>query len=313
MAACFSEDTKVFSENFGIVRTEQELDQIVAQHPQYSRSYLAVASAEGKKEHRERIEGFWKVYRLYADENFLEQIKFDFIARCWEMYITCVFLEQGFTVIPKQSSHGPDIQIEMENRSMWVEAVSPKKGTGPDAVPDFQYGVFGNVPEVSILLRFTNALESKFKKYQKYLQDSIIKSDDAFLIAINRGEIDHSTHLGIPLIMKCLFGLGDWILSVPLGGGKPEELWSPREEVHKKKGSSVPTMFFENPEHKGISGVIYCGNDIVNHPSRLGKDCILIHNPNRSSHLPINVLGVGYEWLSEGQAMRRFDRNKKGV
>ncbi len=299
----------VFSENFGVVRTDEELDRIVAEYPQYNRSYLAVASAEAKAGHRKGIEELWKIYSPYADKDFLQQLRVDFIARCWEMYITCVFLIQGFPVIPKQMRKGPDIQIETADRTIWVEAVSPKKGSGRDAVPAPRYGVVSRLPETSMLLRFANALDGKYEQYKKYVQGKLVREDEPFVIALNGGEMDRRTDMGIPLIMKCLFGLGDLTVSVPVGGGDAEAFWAPREEVQKAGGSPVSMMFFENLEHKGISAVIYCDNHILNHPPRLGKDCIVIHNPNASNRLGTNFLKVGYEYVPENGGMRRYDRN----
>jgi len=302
--------TRVFSEDLGVARNNPELEEIVRKYPGYSKSYLAVACGEGSGEQRKRIEQLWRIYHPCADKNFLEQIKVDFIARCWEMFIACVFLEQGFKLMPKTNSDGPDIHIKLDDNNAWVEAVSPKKGSGPDRVRDLVCGTIIRIPEEGILLRFTNSLASKYDQYQKYLDQGLVKGNEPFLIAMNRGEIDSPTQLVIPLIIKCLFGIGDPVVDVPLGGGEATSSWTSRQEVFKRSGSGVSTNFFENTEHKGISGVIYCGNDILNHPVILGKDCILIHNPYAFNPVWIDFLKVGYEWVPEDNSMRGYDRNR---
>ncbi len=46
--------------------------------------------------------------------------------------------------------------------------------------------------------------------------------------------------------------------------------------------------FFRNETHSGISAVIYSKEPVLNHPQKLGDDCLLVRNP-----LADNVLEEG--------------------
>jgi hypothetical protein len=75
-------------------------------------------------------ERLWKDYRPYADPHFLTEIRRDFCARFWEMYLCCALLEQstlrGYTLTcPKP---GPDILLESNSGRIWIEAVTPTNG-----------------------------------------------------------------------------------------------------------------------------------------------------------------------------------------
>src|SRR5450432_925204 len=69
---------------------------------------------------RENCEALWELYEPYADTEFLTEIKSNFDARYWEMYLTVFFIKEGFKVCcPKP---GPDIGIEFDGQRIWFEA-----------------------------------------------------------------------------------------------------------------------------------------------------------------------------------------------
>jgi hypothetical protein len=79
---------------------------------------------------RKFAEELWAQYFPYADAHYLTEIRRDFNARFWEMYLTCTFLQNAhryaFTVrCPKP---GPDILLEFPDCRVWVEAVAATDG-----------------------------------------------------------------------------------------------------------------------------------------------------------------------------------------
>lgn len=275
--------SKLFTDNFPDVKTsaELELQKRFYLKKQYDLYYIVSGCSI---ERREKFEKLWQVYEPYADKHFLKQVKLDFHARTWEMYLGNIFLQNKLAI--NSSNHGPDIKLRDSNSSIWIEAVVAKKGVGSDSVPELNYGSIQGVPEDQMIMRLTQCLASKFKQYQDYIKKDIVKPNEPFIIAINRGALEYP-ELEIPLIMKCLFALGSLTLPVPIGGSPGEAYMARRENIIKQSGNPVPLNFFENTNHIGISAVIYSNNTVLNHPQKLGEDCILIHNPLAKN--PINL------------------------
>src|SRR3989344_8086842 len=106
-----------------------------------------------------------------------------------------------------------------------------------------------------MLLRVTNALDKKFKKYQTELQNKIVKENEPYVIAVNRSNLDHLDPL-LPLILKAVFGIGHLSLRIMVGEVRqknPESHWTRQPKITKKSGNEVATLFFEDEEHVGIS------------------------------------------------------------
>jgi hypothetical protein len=89
----------------------------------------STASSEYAQQGRAFTEKLWTQYWPYADNHFTTEIRRDFRARFWEMYLTCALLQcannKGFSIsCPKT---GPDILIEFKGRRIWIEAVTANK------------------------------------------------------------------------------------------------------------------------------------------------------------------------------------------
>lgn len=269
----------LFSDDFPEVESQKELDGVIKAYPKYDRYYVVSGCI---KERKEKFNNLWEYYKPYCDSYFLSQVKLDFHSRTWEMYLGNVFLKNELKISP--SNNGPDIKIISFSPPIWIEAVVAKKGEGPDAVPETVYEVVTDVPHDEMILRLTNSLEVKFQKYKEYLSKGIIGEHDPFAIAVNRGALEHPDP-DIPLIFKCLFALG--YLTIPISQnrkrGKP--FFSKRDGITKKDGSPVSLSFFENIEHNGISGIIYSPKDVLNHPDKIGEDCIFVHNYNAKNKI----------------------------
>ena len=87
------------------------------------------------------------------------------------MYLGCALLDLGFELVPhgRRPAAGPDLCICSEDRRIWIEAIAPQPGTGPDAVP--ASGEAGGwVPEARIVLRYRAAVEEKWRKRERIHQ-----------------------------------------------------------------------------------------------------------------------------------------------
>ena len=294
---------KLFTIDFGIARSDPELKKIQEDNSDYDPAYITASCHYRRQETKQWLEDLWSQYQEYADRNFLKEVKGAYFSqRMWEMYLACVLLEKGISLIPK-GEKGPDIQIKKDGKSIWIEAVVPQSGEGRDAVPGLVYGVVSDYPEEQILLRATNSLYEKLKAYKKWRQDNIIQDGDTCIIAINLGSMSHPTlDPGIPLILKCLFAVG--YLTIPIKEGeKREPFWSERKEIYKKSGSAVGMNLFEDEESSIINVVIASNDKIINSPKKkekMGSNFIIVRNPKTMNPLPKDIFNFGIHYHKKG-------------
>jgi len=95
--------------------------------------------------------------------------------RAWEMMLARHLDAQGHHLTT--AAEGPDFRFEHNGLVVWVEAVSPE----PMGVPDHwlehpKPGEFkvGDVPHNEVLLRWTTAIEAKWKKLKTYRDKKIV-------------------------------------------------------------------------------------------------------------------------------------------
>lgn len=267
------------------------------------RKYILVRDEPRFEEQKIFLEKLWGSYAPFADINFRDELSLQFHPRFWEMYLACAFIEMGFDLIPRNSSHGPDIQININNRTLWIEAIAPDAGTGADAVPGYPNDDVPQViriPEEQIILRLTNSFYKKCEKYEKYINTGIISKDDIFVIAINGFDIPHI--LGeeeIPYIVKSVLPFGDLTITLDIENMKPiDQFYAYREHIQKKSGKNVITKAFQDEKYSFVSGIIYSVAELWNLPASLGADFLFLHNPIANNFLDKEWIGKGrYIWV----------------
>lgn len=251
---------------------------------------------------RKFIEELWQKYEPYADSNFQTEITISFHNRFWEMYLACSLIDQGIELLPRNKRKGPDICMKIQERIAWIEAVAPKGGAGPDALqkPILEVGKvhFSSVPEEKIILRYQSSILEKFNKYQGYIEDETVKRNDAYVIAVNGKRIPYSNlEDDIPNIIKSVLPFRDLNVIIDWESNKiVGEEYSYRPEVKKESGASVSTRVFLDPVFSGISGILFSNSDFLNHPPKIGKEFVFVHNPLASNPLPKGWLSVGREY-----------------
>ena len=128
---------------------------------------------------------------------------------------SCVFRELRIA-FPKEricvvasNSNNAIIEKNEQIDEIFIEAVACKKGDSADAVPDMVVAekpediTVQDVPHDEMLLRLSSSLFYKAKKYK----DFINTKNKPYIIAVNKGALEHLDPQ-IPLVLKCLFGLG---------------------------------------------------------------------------------------------------------
>jgi hypothetical protein len=264
------------------------------------------------------LENLWSVFAPFADPNYKSELANKFHPRFWEMYLACTLIEMGFQLIPRTSSYGPDIQINLNGRNLWIEATAPDAGTGDDAVPGYpnsdDFIQWTRVPEEQIILRLTNSLYKKCQKYHEYVSSGLVSENDLFVIAINGFDVPHiSSEDEIPLIVKSVLPFGDLTITLDINEMKPtDEFYKYREYIQKKSGANVLTKTFQDPSYSFISGLIYSTAELWNRPIRLGEDFLFVHNPIANQILDKGWIGRGkYIWV-EGDQLK-FARSRDSV
>jgi hypothetical protein len=250
-----------------------------------------------------RVEALWERFYTFADPNFLTEIRRDFQARFWEMYLTCTLLEhakiRGYQVsCPKP---GPDILLELQASRIWIEAVTATNGTPglPDTV-----GPKGDStnPEEKIVLRYTNAIQEKYRKYLRYLRDGRLGKNDAYVIAINAADLLYKWAHAVddaPPFVKAVYPLGYYQLLLDrVSGDIVGHQNEARPEITKASWRKVPVHAFMDRRWRGISAVL-CSFANAAYTGPLGLDFELAYNPMGRSPLPPDLITAKRAWTAD--------------
>lgn len=259
------------------------------------------------------VESLWHAYAPHADPHFRSDAVTHFQERFWEMYLGATFLAHGFS-IDRGGNTGPEFFLSSTPRKVWIEAIAPGPGDGPDAVPPPQYGapIAQRVPVNEIILRLRQAIEEKKKKHADYVARNVISADEIYIIAINSKRIRTIVpEPELPIIVKSVYPFGN--LAVALDK-KTLEVVETRHEyrdaIEKRSGSKVSTSVFFDNEYAGISAVIYSSVDCCNKPQKFGTDFVLVHSAAATNKLAGGTFMFGREYWVENDALKSKDWNE---
>jgi hypothetical protein len=256
---------------------------------------------------KEFVEYLWSLYKPYADRHFKEDAKKHFQERFWEMYLGVTFLEHRFLLDP-HTRKGPEFYVEINNIRCWVEAIAPSAGEGPDAVPEMEYGakVATSGPVNEIILRLRHAIHEKYKKYQHYLDEGIVGSDEPYILAINSKRIRSIVSASdIPNIVKAVYPFGNLVAVFDRNEATIVDThYEYRNNIKKKSGADISTDIFLTEEDSGISAVVYSSVDAANYPPKLGADFRLVHNKMADNPIPIGIFQFGVEYWVEKDELK---------
>lgn len=227
------------------------------------------------------------------------------------MYLGAALLSYGYS-LKKVSDKGPEFFIEIGGKRIWIEAIAPLPGTGPDAVPELSavtLDIAQEVPEEKILLRFTHAINEKFKKYVKDVNEKIIMPHDSYIIAINGKGIRSVLADGtIPYVAKSVFPFGHLVAEIDKRSGSvADAFYLFRDKVVKNAGTPISTSMFLNENYNVITGLLYSCVDAVNYPDNIGSDFIYLHNPLALNPIPHGTFQFCREYWLEGQGLKQWD------
>jgi hypothetical protein len=219
--------------------------------------------------------------------------------RTWEMLLARHLHLQSHTLTCPNG--GPDLRFDLDGRTVWVEAVAPEpKGLPPDWLDPSFTGVRA-FPHEQILLRWTTALDAKWKKLLEYRAKGIVAAADAYVIAINGCQLGRFPETrGItqmPFGVEAAFPVGPLAYRIDRATAKiGEGFISERYHIVNANKAQVPTTSFLDPKYSGVSALIGCAAYRT-----YGKplDLHVVHNPRADVPLPFGTLGgQDDEWFA---------------
>jgi len=285
-----------FTVEFPFVNTPEELEKIKVMYPRYDPYFIASGCI---RERREKFEKLWKNFKPYADNHFLNEIRTNFHQRSWEMYLGNVLLEKGLSI--KSQNEGPDFVV---NDKIYIECVAPTKGdpTKPNSVSEMFVAKtpeeirVQDIPEDKMILRITQAIKGKaLNQYAKWKSKDWFNQSASFVIAVNTGDLEYPDDPSMPNVIKALFGFQFMQINIKTG----KTGYSHRNEIEKSNSKSVPVNYFVSDSFSFVSGVLFSDKTVLNHPEKIGDDCIFINNPFSSFPVDQKFAQLFKNWKAE--------------
>lgn len=273
-------------------------------------AYVNVRDEVDLNDAKAYTEALWTKYRHLADPNFLTDAKNHFLQRFWEMYVACSLIHHGFD-LHRVGSEGPEFYFLHEGRQIWVEAIAPGPGNGPDRVPEIDYGEMHLVPTEKILLRFTSALREKNRQYHAAIKKGILQQGDSVLLAVNCRGIPYAPNgAEMPYIVKAFLPFGALAFTIGTQTDKVLESFNQfRPEVRKENSSPVATTSFLSPEFASFVAVLHSAVDCANYPDKLGGDFMVLHNPSSTHPLSTSVFSWCRQYQFSDQTLHEVPQN----
>lgn len=248
-----------------------------------------------EREMRENLDAMWAVYKPFADPDFVHGFARDPDAKFWEMQLGCWLLEAGKTLLPtaerKREGGQPDLCVINGERRIWIEAIAPASGQGPDGVYGpravNEGGGFTAAPVRQAQLRMTTALWTKTTILNDYLESGVIGPEDVRLIAISAGRFGlYVSDRPLPLILSALFPIGDAYVSLDRESGVVlSQGYEPSFVIERQGGPGIPRTAFLDDTFSQVSGIVWSRIGIGN-TSREERPLTLVHNPHATVRMP---------------------------
>jgi hypothetical protein len=237
------------------------------------------------EERRQLFSEMWAEYAPFAPKGFAKKLQVEFHQRWWEMYLAVALLRCGFTPKKDSADAGPDVILDVDGRQVFIEAVTPLSGRSSDSVPDPVHNGVSDFPERECLLRLTQALTEKKKRFREYVDAGTVPSDACKIIALSASDLKQFGTLldGVhPAPLSVLAGAGPTVVAI---GGMNPPYSSARNSLTRDSGSPVNAALFETPDFSIISGVLYSPVDLWN--VGLGPEDSLALFVNPAGHVPV--------------------------
>jgi type I restriction enzyme S subunit len=276
----------------------------LARMDEKARAFIQAQFARAPLLHAEMLE-LWTTFRglgLPTTDFFTEFTSGkqpSLMQRNWEMLLARHLHLQGHKLSCQEP--GPDFSFDLNGTTVWVEAIAPEPTGFPPEWLDDEFSGVRNFPHEQMLLRWTSALDEKWKKLAKYRKKGIVGPLDAYVVAINGCQLsrfpDSRGITQMPFGVEAVFPVGPLVYRVDGDTGRIRDgSISERFHIIKSNNTPIPTTPFLDPDYSGVSAVIGCAA-----ARTYGKplDIHVVHNPRADVPLPLGVLGgQDDEWIA---------------
>lgn len=249
-----------------------------------------------------------------------------FWSRVSEALVAQRLADKVFGQPPKKGA-GPDFLLLHEGLRLWVEVVCPEPIGVPSEWLDPQPGQGHSMPHRELLLRWTTAIHAKAQRLftapgkdrQGYLDGGLVKTTDAYVIAVNACRLrsgPFSSLQGIstfPFAAEAVFPFGPYEIKIDRDSLEVVDRGHQhRPQITKSNGASVPTAMFLDPKFRGVSAIWALD---LNGGSAYGnyEPALVVHNPLATNPLPVGYLPAEAEYVAteEGDdyVLRKVERS----
>lgn len=267
---------------------------------------------DGQREHTQEAKNFvehmWTLCGSFLDSDLRERARISFSSAFWELYLAYALHHNGVHLVPRKSrspaQSGPDLLVA--DTRIWIEAVAPGPGEGPDRVPDL-FGLPGahSVPDEQLKLRLRNAIEEKHARLLAYEARSWIQPHEPAIVAVSGAALGHlHGELTIPRIVRVAFPIGHEQIHIDVSThqvvGRSHQY---SRTVRKQSGSEVSTEMFVTDAYRRISALLYSASDALNRPTLPGADLILVVNPYAKAPIVPDAFHFTHEYHARGDEL----------
>lgn len=265
--------------------------------------YRSIRSHALYAQQKAELEQLWQQVHDIVDGPFLvefRQTAAKLHQRFLEMYTGASLREVfGKSTVQGGGPGAPDFTVEVGNKRIHFECVSPEPGSGPDA-PEAIDGLGTYDPYDGPDLRFEKALRTKCEAFARYRRAGVVGAMDPCVIVVSGRLIDLAqVELGLPRIARLAFGIGALAWTVtPSAASADRPVWKRRASFRTSSGRDVHTaLFLQNDDMVQVSATMECNTGWECLPDLHGSDFAVVLNPRATS-----ALSSG--WFRRGQQVR---------
>ncbi len=250
---------------------------------------------------KELCNDLYDQFHCHADSGFVDKFQYDFYERFWEMDLTCVMENVGFSV--SSADKGPDICLQLhDDNKVWIEAVCPKEGSMENKIPEAVDGYAYQIPTDKITLRLANSICKKHEQHLTHVKNGYCSGSEPFVVAINGCRLVPGPGLDdiTPRIVKTVFSIGKDTIYFDRDSGEVTDTgYEERNHVKKNNGKPVSLNFFMTEEYGDVSAILYSESNCRVRPTENGGDYVLVHNPYANNPLPPGLFKIGREYIPD--------------
>jgi hypothetical protein len=210
----------------------------------------------------------------------------------------------GLDVSAPTPGRGPDFEIRADGRRVYVEAVCATAGDQlhEDAVHEPIYrdaegnAICAQVPHDRITLRLAHSVRAKLNAFDRYRGASLVRPDDACVIAVNLREIPHAWADAKEFFFRAVYGVGNRYMVIDPEARKIVATGREHRTLLTRAGGAAEEVApMLDPNHEDVCAVLGSSADAWNMREPFGDDFVLLPHVSARAPLPRGLIGRGAE------------------